>query len=832
MTMPRIPAQHIDNHLVWNDGAIWAVWRITAPTYVRLTLRKKHDWHARTAAAITGLQTEAMILNVSVPIEADDVAASMVAGVDLQRSRRWAVEALTAHTVVSQGGFYTRAQYLAVCLPAGRSAAARFASARAGIEQRFGMPASIPSSSERKEATRQAGAIEAPLKGLLGPTRVIPATTEEIEWLYARAGCRGVRAVRRSEFTGRGHDGPSTRLAAIGGGAVIFEGGTDADVDRGANRRYLRSDTAAGQSFQSLAIFSHLPRQFFFPGGQGELLAALSALGEDIDWCIRMTPTANAAAKAAITSQVRKLAQQFEEYEGDAAGAPGSLGEAIDTMRAEMAELEASPSIPEEQVSIIVCVSGGTALEAKDRMEAVRAAAKVSDYDMPPPIGDQSALWEAMLPGSSKPRVCGDYRQFLLPRGIAGLAPFVGSDLGDERGAVIALNLDANERPVQFWPGTGPNRPNPTTGSFGLFGRLGSGKSYATKTIVADTIGMGGQVVVTDTTDMGEYVRIAPLFAAEGHSTQVVPIGADTTTTSLDPLAVFRDIEDQVRYATGFLTLMAGMSPTGAEASVLSTAIRRVAERGGRLVEVVGELRNSADDDLVFQEAAQRVALQVAVFTRGELGRLIFDTSLPPTRLDADYVVFHAPNLDLPSKAELADRSSLLPEQVFSAALLYLVAAVSRDVAFSRRDRFSLIVQDEGHGLANPQGEKLLEGILRDGRKHNAALAYGSHHPGDLRPDLALLLGSWFMFRMARDSAPTALAAVGQDVTERNVDDICEENRQPGECLYRDLQGRVGLIRFLMAKTAALREAFDTSTTTTGSQRATAMRRRATVDVA
>lgn len=833
MSMPRIPAHHIDGNLVWNDGSIWGVWRITARTYARLTLREKLDWHARVSAALTGLQTDAMITDVSVPIEPDAVVASMIEGVDVTRHRRWAQEALTAHTAVAKGGYFTRVQYLAVCLPAGRSAAARFASARAGVVQRFGLPAGIPPAAERKAAARTAAQIQAPLVSLLGSTRVAPATTEEIEWLYARAGSRGVRAVPLSDFTGRGHKGASTRLAAIGGGAVLFEGGSDSDADRGSNRRYLRSDTTAGESYQALGIFSHLPRQFFFPGGQGELLADLCALGEHIDWCLRITPTANAAAKAAITAQVRKLAQQFDEYEGDAAGAPGSLAEAIDTMRAEIAELDASPSIPEEQVSIIVCVSGTSATQVSERMAAVRTAVKANDYDMPQPIGHQGDLWEAMLPGSSTPAVCAHYRQFLLPRGIAGLAPLAGADLGDNRGAVLALNLDANERPVQFWAGTGPNESEPKTGSIGLFGRLGSGKSYATKAIIADTIGMGGQVVVTDTTDMGEYLRLAPILAADGHSTQVIPIGAETTPMSLDPLAVFSDIEDRVRYGTGFVTLMAGMAPTGAEAAVLTTALRRVAERNGRIGEVVDELRRSADDDLVFREAAQRVALQIAVFTRGELGRLIFDPSLPPTRLDADYVVFHAPNLDLPSKADLADRSSLLPEQVFSSALLYLVAAVARDVAFTHRDRFSLIVQDEGHGLSNPQGEKLLENILRDGRKHNAALAYGSHHPTDLRADLGLLLGSWFMFRMARASAPAALAAVGQDVTPANIDTIAEENRRAGECLYRDLQGRVGLIKILPAKTAALREAFDTSTGTLAARRPTTdrRRRRATVDV-
>src|SRR5690606_41021160 len=74
----------------------------------------------------------------------------------------------------------------------------------------------------------------------------------------------------------------------------------------------------------------------------------------------------------------------------------------------------------------------------------------------------------------------------------------------------------------------------------------------------------------------------------------------------------------------------------------------------------------------------------------------------------------------------------MLPEQVLGQALLYLVAAVGRQVVFRDPSRFAAALYDEAWALlASPYGQNLLIEGVRDGRKHNGAIWMASQHPND-----------------------------------------------------------------------------------------------------
>lgn len=828
----RIPARYVAGNLVFTfEGTCWAVLRVEPPTYGRLPRKDKLAWHNRVSAALMSMPGESMLLGVTMPLEPDAVVAAMIDGVDIARNPRWAEVALDTLDNLTEAGISTRAHFVAFCLPAAQGAGrltSAAGAAMARMSQRLRMAPLPVSAAMVKAARHQADDLTKPLVGFLGDERVRPATEAEIQWLYARASLRGAAHLERrgdrevslcdepslGEFT---EEGPASvltaaRLAAVGE-VALYEGGDETDADRPRHRRYIRADGERATCYQTFAVLSHLPREWTFPDGRGEILAHLDESEIPVDWCVRIRPKPNTEAQFAITGQIRQLSGQFGEYEGDLAGAPESLSDAIERMRDELSTLIASPSVPELQSTFILGLGAPDLATLEERYERLRAFLEANEYTMPRPTGDQRALWGAMLPGYPLPGVCSDYTQYHLPADIAGCAPFTGSGLGDASGDLLGLNLDASGRPVLFWAGAGPNTSppdGPKSGSVGVFGRLGGGKSYAIKRIVAGTVDMGGRVIVTDRTPMGEYVRLAEPLQTSGHSAQVITIGAEAR-VCLDPLRVFEG-EDRVRYGVGFLTLLTGTPPTDPQGAVLAESVRRVAQRpGGRLGDVVADLREvAAHEDPAFAEAASLVALKVQVFTRGGLASLVFGDG-PPVSLEADYSVFHAPNLELPSRQALAERRQLMPDQVFSQALLYLVTAVARHVAFSERHRFSLVVQDEGYVLsASPQGTELLDQIMRDGRKHNAALLFASHHPDDLPERLQELLGSRFLFRMDRNAAAAGLAFMGMEATEANVAAIEESARQVGQCLYRDLSGRLGLLHVLPPRTPDLRRAFDT----------------------
>lgn len=808
----RIPARYVAGNLIFNfDGETWALFRVNAPTYGRMPVKEKLAWHTRVSAALMSVPGESMILGVTQPVEPTKVVGQMVEGVDLAAHPRWAEIARDTLDTLIAAHLTERATYLAVCLPALKGPnrlAEVMGAASARFTSNFGVSALPVSAPVVKAARAVASDIAKPLADILGSHRLTPATEADVEWLYARAALRGIDPPSRGEFDlSRPTVLSSARLAALGE-PVLYEGGGEGD-DR-LSRRYLRVDSERGQSFQGFAVFSHVPAEFTYPYGRGEVLARLDDSAIPVDWCVRIRPTSNAAARMDITGQIRKLAGQYQEYEGDLAGAPETLNAALLDMRAEVARLNASPSLPECQVTFILGFGAPTQAALEELLGRLRTVLEANEYKLPRPLGQQADLWGAMMPGAPNPTVCREYGQYMLPDDIAGCAPMTGTELGDPRGALLGLNIDAGGKTVQFWAGTGPNMPEPDgpkSGSIGVFGRLGSGKSYLTKRIIADTVAMGGRAVTTDRTRMGEYVLLCHALEGDGHTTQVIPIDA-TAGYCLDPLVVFRG-EDACRVGTGFLTLLTSTDPTGPEGAVLDDAVRRVVARRGRMLDVVDELNAGRESQNAFALAAQTVALKVQVVARGALAQVVFGDG-EPVSLHADLTVFHAPDLNLPSAEALRERRVLLPEQVFCQALLYLIAAIAGDVAFSERNRFSLIVQDEGYVLNNPQGRELLHLILRDGRKHNAALLFASHSPNDMDPVLQQLLGSRFLFRMDRAAAADGLRFMGMEVTEANIDDIDESARRTGQCLYRDLEGRLGLIQVLEPRTPELRAAFDT----------------------
>jgi hypothetical protein len=154
----------------------------------------------------------------------------------------------------------------------------------------------------------------------------------------------------------------------------------------------------------------------------------------------------------------------------------------------------------------------------------------------------------------------------------------------------------------------------------------------------------------------------------------------------------------------------------------------------------------------------------------------------------------------------------MLPEQVLGQALLYLVAAVGRRVVFNDPRRFAAALYDEAWALlASPYGQNLLIEGVRDGRKHNGAIWLASQHPNDFAvSELADLLGSRFVFRQARQAIPTALGFLGA-ADSADAAATLEHGLGNGQCLYRDVRERIGLIQVLPPALPEVVAAFETA---------------------
>lgn len=805
------PARAVSGNVIWSaDGGVWAVWTVEPFPHGHTSTAAKVAAHSRLRGLVIGLPPESLLLSICERLDAWDVVADMLEGTDPDRGRWGEVCTATANQL-SGLPLHRRRYYLAVALPSsGRGWRRRLRDASDDVTAAFGVAPAPIAVAEIDHRTRQAQAVEARLGVHVQLHRI---TMGEIRWLYARSLRRALNEPPFDDswepHTRRLHDDrKSPPVLAHLTDAIVREGGDRSDADRPAHRRYVRIDSSRGTTFQTALVVADMPHSWTFPGGGGEWLVHVDDLGLPIDWAVRIRSVPNADAQTKVRRQHRQLVGQVDEYDGETTGAPPSLAEAIAAVDAQRAELAANPSEPELQATTVLSLASTSLAELEDQAATVQALFEPHDYGIARPTGGQLALLRAMLPGTAAPPVCRDYTQFLLPGDLAAGAPFCGPEVGDPTGLLLGMSLDAGvATPVLFDPTFGPTVGR--TASLAAVGALGSGKSYFLKRLCWDTIARGGQIVTVDRTARGEYAAFAAV--APGRA-QVVRLGADAD-VCLDPLRTFSG-EQRTAVTRGFLSLLAGCSPHTEEGAALAEAVDAIAIRpDARLSHVIDALYRMGDSDPP-DPAARSLARRLAHYRRLGPGRIAFGDG-EALRLDADCIVFWAPNLALPDRATLLNEHlarQMLPEHVLGHALLYLVAAVSREVVFSDPSRFGAALYDEAWAvLSSPHGQRLvLEGI-RDGRKHNGAIWLASQHPNDFgEAELVDLLGSRFVFRQAAGAIAPALDFLGAADSE-DAAAVVRRGLGTGQCLFRDVRDRVALVQITEPVLDDLRDAFDTS---------------------
>lgn len=812
------PARAIVGNLVWStDGGVWAVWDVKPFPHAHMASADKLAIHSQIRGLLMSLPPDSMLLSICERLHPMDVVDRMLEGVPLDTHPGWAMMCDATADWLEKASLHRRRYYVAAALPsATRSWAQVLNDAANDVVGRFGAGPMPVTELEREERQRQAHELEVRLSTHVPLRRV---SAGEICWLYARAMRREVDEPPfdssweppeplRDDGARDRRSRPRGVLAQLTD-AIVKEGGYRDDEDRPRHRRYVRIDHGEVTSYQTVMAMADMPHYFAFPGGGGEWLYHADRVGFPVDWCVRIKAVRNADAQVKVRRKHRDLVGQVDEYDGDLTGAPPQLASAIQSIDEQRSLLGANPAEPELQVTVLMSVAAPTIVELEHRAAAIIGRFEPQEYGLARPTAGQSALLRSMLPGTSAALVCRDYTQFMLTSDLAAGSPFCGPEVGDPQGLLLGVSLDGgNNAPVLFDPAFGPKAN--ASPSLAAVGRLGSGKSFFLKRLCWDTVARGGQVVTIDRTPSGEYVRFAESISGR---VQVVRLEADAD-VHLDPMRSFHG-DERVTVTLGFLSLLAGCSTQSEEGAALAEAVDATAERPEScLADVLLELERMGGDPNTPDEAARALARRLAHYRRSSTGQLAFGTG-PPISLDADFVIFWAPNLALADRDTLSTEMGMrmmLPEQVLGQALLYLVAAVGRRVVFSDPRRFAAALYDEAWALlASPHGQKLLIEGVRDGRKHNGAIWLASQHPNDFAiSELEDLLGSRFVFRQARQAIPAALRFLGTD-DSADAAATLESGLDTGQCLYRDVRDRIGLIQVLPPAVREIEDAMNTA---------------------
>ncbi len=634
------------------------------------------------------------------------------------------------------------------------------------------------------------------LGGVLGLER---ASTGELQWLLRRSACRGIA---EPEIDGLWE--PDALVVTAPDGSQAYEP-LEHDLWRFANAPMgedpaappsLRVEAEEGVGYQALLCAGSLAGEAQFPGPQAELLfAPAEALGAPVDAVLHARWIGNRDALAQVRKRILDVEHAYREQERGATGGPGFLAEEDRVAAREYeAVLQGTSHPPMLRATISLALGATDRDELERRVEALREG--FGEVALHRPRGLQRQLFFDHLPRTDSGSVA-DYDQQMTVEQFGALVPTATAELGSRNGIFIGTTPAGGGRPVRYDP-TEASRTARASAVL-LAGTLGSGKTLAAETIAFAAQRRGSLVVDFDPRPDHGFDRVAELDG----SVEVLELSAAAEHRGkLDPLAIgLSELREEL--ASSYLLELLPDPPPGWENAV-QRAVRDAARAGERsLNSVVARLR--AGEAIEAREAGD--ALEV--LSDFGLARLGFGEGTSATLEAArPLTTIRTPGLSLPDPR--ASRETYTRAERVSVATLSLVAALALRLVSGDRSRHKVVLLDEAWFLlASTQGRTLLNRLVRLGRSSNTTVLLASQRLADLG-DLSELVGTYFLFGQESDAeAARALELIGLDPDSTTLRGKLKEFRQ-GRCLMRDLDGRVGELRFDLVFPDLL-EALDTT---------------------
>lgn len=821
--MTRSPTRTLAGNLRWTrSGAVWADWQLSPVAYGFRPDKDKHLVRGLHQALFRALPGESLLQGLCSGVDAASVVQRMVDSVDLAACPEWAAECeatLDTLDVIAPG---QRTYWLSVPLGHTRGLD-RFLeplrSATAGLRDSLALPRTGVPADELARRLEQARLVAQSIPHLFRPK---PATAAQMLWLHAHAQERGVVDLDVPDLTGNDLSGELlTPRSGVALAEPLLDEGGQSDLSRRqlrawnpTARRYLKISQPGRPdlpeaSYQALLVLADVPSQgMIFPGS--EFLGRIDESGVQVDWAMRLHVRSSAEAEAKNRTALNNLNEQYGQREGEQhTGGLGSLDRAASELAEYAAVLDNDKFEVEVQPTIMFAVAGPTPTDAQDQARALTAYLSRAGYKLSQPLGYQSDLWWAMQPGVPTSKAVREFAQITTSRALASAVPLASTELGDSKGSLLGLNISSGRPGVALHDMEGASVRD-VSGSMAIVGELGSGKSFLIKKLAGDVVDRGGRVIAVDRTQMGEYAR----WASSVTRATVVDLAAPEV--SLDPLRLFgADVGSRVTQT--FLTPLLGLAPKSVGGVLLSEVLDPAYLKAHMISSLGGLLRHLRDrgpSGCQLPDIEELTRL-MGLYARLDLGRVVFDETLPVLRSDAPAVVVRTHLLELPSRDELVHEhlfAEMGLEKTFGRAIYALVAALARRICFADPSVLGVFVVDEAHHVtSSPEGERELAVFSRDGRKHKAAMLLGTHDPEeDLgSPTLRGLIPTRILMRH-RDKtlAKRGLLYLGLDPDNDDLVQLLTEDTSPvtahgvveerrGEAFLRDSSGNIGRIKVL-----------------------------------
>ena len=557
------------------------------------------------------------------------------------------------------------------------------------------------------------------------------------------------------------------------------------------------SDVVGELDFPSSEIFYYQEQQFDFA----------------IDTSMNVEIITNKAALHTVRNKKKELKDLDNHAWENNSETTNQVAEALDSVD----ELESVLDQSKEsmyKLSYVVRVTAPDVEELKRRCNQVRDFYDDASIKLVRPIGDMMGLHNEFIPSSK--RYMNDYVQYVTSDFLAGLGFGATQMLGERDGIYLGYNVDTDQnvyvQPARAAQGVKGSVTNALSGAF--LGSLGGGKSLSFNLLTYYAVLNGAQALILDPkSERGLWKEKLPEIADE---INIVNLTSDEENKGmLDPYIIMRKTKDAESLALDVLTFLTGISSRdGKLFPVLRRAVRAVTNSETRgLLRVIDALRDDGS------ETALAIADHIESFTDYDFAHLLFSNGKvqQTISLEKQLNIIQVADLVLPDKDTApADYTTI---EMLSISMLIVISTFALDFIHSDRSIFKMVGLDEAWAFLNvAQGKTLANKLVRAGRSMNAAVYFVTQNAGDVADEnIKNNIGMKFAFRSTDiNEIKKTLEFFGLDSEDENNQKRLR-NLENGQCLFQDLYGRVGVIKFHVMFDY-LFHAFDTRPPVTGNE--------------
>lgn len=621
-------------------------------------------------------------------------------------------------------------------------------------------------------------------------------TPEETQWLFRRMPYRGTGIATKLFYKNVKEESwvPEAEAVMVDKEKIIrpynrdivnlFSGSMETDT------RKLKVTTGFSTSYQTFLPISWIPEQNDFPGK--EWIYALQKENLQAEVCIHIKVIPHKSALHQLDLKKREINSQIKHIEDAHADIPEDLyvsKEYADCMEQEL-KVDRAPVL---ESSITICLADEKEEELEKKCSRVKEIYDDMNFIVERPLSDQLKLYMSFIP--SVRLLVKDFVLRLTPITLASGMVGVTRELGDRRGGYIGT-IGKENKPVFYSPELACLMNMSPAATF--FGDLGTGKSFNADILIYLMVLYGGYGLIID--PKGERAHWETELLALRGLISTITLGADDSDKGkLDPYNIYPDrLAEANELALNVLTDLFGIDPKSDEYTAILESQQRMVKQPGvssmmKLAETMEKMPASDELCKVAQSLARKIRLQR---NNGMAGLLIGIGEEAAIRLDNRLNIIQLQNLKMPSPE--TPKLDYTRDEMLSVILFGQISAFVKKFAMVKRSVPKGVLIDESWAVsATKEGRNMEEFISRMGRSLFTCIIYNGHSTKDLPTEgIKNSITYKFVFRSSnnREEAERLLAYIGLEVTPENMSVI--QNLGAGQCLFKDLYNRVGVLQF------------------------------------